>query len=245
MKIAGIYVRRRIFVSAGLVVAVTGVWLYWSRATQPKIDQQAAVPVVAFVRIVGAGEGEKDKLLEENAEFFDPAPLFLPTDRNFQQGPLPSRVVKQPGQVFRDFEPKWHFVANTPLPEYGTANDSGGGNLAEMLGRGNEAPFAGFGRLERSSPPLSPRKGFIAVKTLKTGLLSASGPLEGIDFPMVDYAPVEFVVAVTSVGLMGDPVMVAGSGQEEVDAILRNYLVNVYRIGERLAPGRYVVQIGP
>ena len=36
MQIAGIRIRRRVFVSMGLVVAVTGAWVYWSRANQPK-----------------------------------------------------------------------------------------------------------------------------------------------------------------------------------------------------------------
>ena len=245
MKIAGILVRRRIFVSAGLVIVGTGLWLLWSRATQPKISQKPVVQPVSFVRIVGAGEAERDKLLEESAEFLDPAPLFLPTNRNFQQGPLPGRVVKQPGQVFPEFEPKLHFAANTPLPEYGTAGDLVGGNMADMLVRGSDAPYAGFGRFDLARPNLSRRTGFIEVKALQSGVLSISGPLEGLDLPPFDYAPASFVVAISSAGLIGEPVMVTTSGQDEVDAKLRDYLLSGYRIGERLGPGRYVVQIGP
>lgn len=247
MTIGGIQVRRRFFVSVGLVIAVTGAWVFWSRATQPKIksSQEPRDQPGSFVRIVGAGEGERDQLLEERAEYFDPTPLFLPTSRNFQQGALPSRVVKQPGQVFRDFEPKWHFVETT-LPEYGVTNDVGGGNLTEVLARGIDAPLAGFGRADQTSAPLYRRTGFIEVKSLKNGELSQTEALEGIELPQVDYTPVEFMVAVASSGLIGDPIMVStSSGQDEIDVKLKDYLVKVYRIGERLAPGRYMVLIGP
>jgi len=153
-------------------------------------------------------------------------------------------VVKQPGQVFHDFEPKWHFM-ETALPEYGATNDVGGEGLPEVLARGNDAPFAGLGRIDQTTPPLARRGGFIEVKSLKSGALSISEALVEIEFPPVDYTPVDFIVAVTSTGLTGDPVMIASSGQDEVDVRLKDYLINIYRIGERLAPGRYVVSIGP
>ena len=241
MMIGGIQVRRRFFVSVGLVIAVTGVWLFWSRATQPKISQEPHGQPDAFVRIVGAGEGVRDRLLEERAEYFDPTPLFLPTSKNYQQGP---RVMNTPGQVFRDFEPKWHFVETT-LPEYGASNDAGSGTLPGVLARGVDAPFAGFGRVDQTSPPLARRSGFMEVKSLKNGELSLTATLEGVEFPPVDYAWVEFMVVVASAGLIGDPVMIATSGHDEVDGKLKDYLVKIYRIGERLAPGRYTVIIGP
>ena len=244
MMIGGIQVRRRFFVSVGLVIAVTGLWMFWSRATQPKRNQDTRDQSGSFVRIVGAGEGERNQLLEERAEYFDPTPLFLPTSRNFQQGALPSRVVKQPGQVFDYFEPKWHFVETT-LPEYGVTNEVGSGNLTEVLARGIDAPFAGFGRVDQTSPPLARRSGFMEVKSLKNGELSLTERLEGVELPQVDYTPVEFIVAVASAGLIGEPVMIATSGHDEVDGKLKDYLVKIYRIGERLAPGRYVVMIGP
>ena len=244
MMIAGIAVRRRFFVTVGLLIIATGIWLLWSRATLPKINRNPPAQPVAFVRIVGAGVGGQDALLEEHAEYFDPTPLFLPTKRNFGQGPLPTGVVKQLGQVFRDFEPKWRFVESVP-PEYGVTKDEGGGSLSEVLARGNDAPFAGLGAVDSTTKPLGQRKGYMEVKSLKSGLLSLSGELEGIDFFPVDYAPVDFVVAVASIGLVGDPVLITSSGQEDVDVKLKDYLVKTYRIGERLAPGRYVVSIGP
>lgn len=244
MMIGGIRVRRRFFVSIGLILAVTGAWIYWSRATRPTGRPVPRDQTGSFVRIAGAGEGGRDQLLEERAEYFDPTPLFLPTSRNFQQGALPSRVVKQPGQVFSEFEPKWHFVETT-LPEYGVPSDSDRGSFPELLARGVDAPFAGFGRVDQAGPPLARRSGFMEVKSLKNGELTLAEALEGIELPQVYFTPVEFIVAVASIGLVGDPVLMVTSGQDEIDGKLKDYLVKIYRIGERLAPGRYVVLIGP
>lgn len=244
MKIAGIQIRRRIFVGVGLLIAATGLWLYWSRANQPKINQQTAAAAGAFVRIAGAGQGANDRLMEERAEYFDPTPLFLPTNKNFQQQGLPARVVKQPDQVFRDFEPKLNF-AESALPDYGAMDQVSGNSLPDVLSRGNVAPFGGFGLMDRVNLPLPHRSGYIEVKSLKNGSLSASEALNDAEFPSSDFKPVEFIVAVASAGLIADPVMIATSSNEEIDRKLKDYLVNIYRIGERLAPGRYVVLIGP
>ena len=243
MQIAGIQIRRRVFVSLGLMVAVIGLWLYWSGFNQPRISQATAGPPESFVRI-GQGQGANDRVLEEQAEYFDPTPLFLPTNKNFQQGELPARVVKQPGQVFREFEPKLNFALSA-LPDYGVINESNNNSLTEVLARGNDAPFAGFGSIDRTGQALAARGGYIEVKALKSGTLSFVETLNDVALPQVDYVPVEFMVAVASAGLIGEPVMIATSGKDEVDGKLKDYLVNVYRIGERLAPGRYIVLVGP
>ena len=243
MKIAGIQIRRRFFVSVGLVVAITGVWLYWSRLHQPQIAEASAGQSGSFVRIAGGGQDVRDKVMEERAEYFDPTPLFLPTSKNFEQGPLPSRVVNPP-QVFRDFEPKLNF-AESALPDYGSLDEASGNSLSEVMAGGNVAPYAGFGHIDQAKQSLAKRGGCIEVKTLKNGVLSLVATLNDAELPSADFSPVEFIVAVASAGLIGDPVMKATSGSEEVDGKLKDYLVNVYRIGERLAPGRYVVIIGP
>ncbi len=244
MKIAGIQIRRRFFVSVGLVITVTGAWFFWSRSKHPQVTADIGGQTGPFVRVVGAGQGVSDRVMEERAEFFDPTPLFLPTNRNFQQRELPAWVVKQPGQVFRDFESKLNF-AESALPDYGATDEANSNSISEVLERGNVAPFAGFGASDRASQPLIQRDGFIEVKSLKYGVLASSEALKNLNLGLIDYAPVEFLVAVASAGLIGDPVMITTSGNDEIDGKLRDYLVNSYRIGERLAPGRYVVRIGP
>jgi hypothetical protein len=55
---------------------------------------------------------------------------------------------------------------------------------------------------------------------------------------------VEFLVVISSAGLVGEPVMTTGSEEEDVDSFFRDYLIRSYRLGERLRPGRYRVWVG-
>lgn len=243
MQIGGIRVRRRVFVGLGLAIAGAAGWFYWSKTREhPRgIDQAATKP---FVTLGGDAAGTKDKVLLERAEFFDPTPLFIPTNRNYGQGPLPAAVIKQPGQVFSDFDPKLT-ITETGLASYGADTDTIPQTLPEALARGNEAPLAGFGEVDqvRLSPPQ--RAGYLEVKALHDGSLALSATLLGLNLPRADFAPVEFLIAVGSGGLIGVPVLTVGTGIDEVDVALREYLVKTYHLGERLAPGRYLVSVGP
>jgi hypothetical protein len=243
MRIAGMQVRRRIFVGAGLILVGTGVWYFWSKVTAPGAAE-LAVPVEAFVKIAGSDSGAEGQAMQERAEFFDPTPLFLPTARSYHQGELPLRVVGQPGQVFTDFPAKLNF-AETALPEYGMMGEWGSTRMPEVLTAGNSAPLAGFGQVDRTVAPLDRRSGFLEVKSLRNGSLGLKEPFNVSDWPMVDHIPAEFVVSVSSIGMVGDPVLQISSGSDELDARVREYLLNGARIGERLSPGRYVVMIGP
>jgi hypothetical protein len=59
----------------------------------------------------------------------------------------------------------------------------------------------------------------------------------------------EFLVVVSSSGIVGDlvqmPSSVLGEVDEKADAFFRSYLVKTFRLGERLNPGRYRVVVGP
>jgi hypothetical protein len=243
MTIPSLKFSRRLFVAAGLVVIATGTWYYWTKARQ-----QAPPPAVRqpepFVKLVGSGQATGNRVMEERAEYFDPTPLFVPTDWNYGQGPLPARVVRQPGQVFNNIPPKAAFNENS-LASFGSSPQSSVESLPEMLARGNEAPFAGFGQVDTVQPTLAERAGFIEVKALGHGGLVMSESVKNAILPRRDFAPVEFLVLVGRAGLVGDPVLTAGSGWEDLDAAVRNYLVKIFRLGDRLAPGQYVVSFGP
>jgi hypothetical protein len=245
MKFAGITIRRRLFVGFGLAVAVTGAWVVWTRQQKPLAGAppRGAEP---FVKLAGddATQDARDRVLAERAMYFDPTPLFIPTKWNYGQEPLPARVERQPGQVFADFRAKLNF-SEANLARYGAGEENVTVSLPEILARGNEAPFAGFGEGDTLRPTLPGRSGFVSVKALHDGNLVLATSLENLKLPQRDFLPVEFLVAVGKTGLLGEPVLTVGSGADEVDAAIRDHLVKIFRLGERLAPGRYMVSVGP
>ncbi|MFI5335288.1 MAG: hypothetical protein ACHQ5A_00780 [Opitutales bacterium] len=237
------HLQRRLFVATGLLVAASGVWYFWTWYRTPSSGVVARQPT-AFVQVAGQGEGNADQVMQERAELLDPTPLFIPTGKNFGQGELPARVVRQPGQVFGDYEAKMDF-SDSGLATYGAAVDPTPDSLPEVLGRGNEAPFAGFGQIDTSRSPLAIRAGMIEVKSFTDGNIVISHAISDLILPKTDFAPAEFIVAVGNSGLLGEPVLTTSSGSEENDAVLREFLDTGFRLGERLPPGRYVVAIGP
>ncbi len=190
-----------------LVTAATYYWNRFQKEAVPPESEKTPEPFVTFDNRHGE---ERDRFLEEKADYFDPTPLFLPTSRNYGQGALPAAVVRQPGQVFGDFEPVLNLVPETALQNFGEDGGRATVNLQEILVRGNNAPFAGFGQVDAILTLLPERKGHIEINALQTGQLNISETLSGDRLPEEDFRPVEFLVAVSPAGLIGDPVTDCG-----------------------------------
>ncbi len=236
--------KRRIAVGLVLALAVTFVWVWWSRRVTEPLAREAPPAAAPFVQVAGARATAADRVLQERADYFDPAPLFIPTARNYFGGRgLPPELVRQPGQVFVDFGAKFQF-GDGGLTAYGTEAAAAPESLPEVLSRANEAPFAGFGEQGGGRAPLPERGAWAEFKHLASGELRLAEAL-AVTPPRRDFAPLEFLVVVGTAGLVGDPLLTAGSGRSEVDAFFQEQLARPQRIGERLPPGRYRVTIGP
>lgn len=227
-----------------LLVALTALagWWQWRRA-MPTAPVIASSPLSPLVRVVSADSATPDQVLRERAELLDPTPLFFPTEWNY--GLQPERVASlgQLGQVFGSFEAKLTVgdqsmvpfrLEGTPVPE----------KLSDVLSQGSEASFDGMGQIDRQRSTLPVRAGHVEVRDLENGNLIISQSLTGISPPRGDFAPLEFLVTVSSGGMVGDPVLTTASEGEDVDNFFRDYLVRSYRLGERLLPGRYRVLVG-
>lgn len=227
-----------------LVIVLAGAaWWAWSERMSVRPGEGGARSPAPFVRLTGAGQAAADRVLQERAEFFDPTPLFLPTPRNAGQGGLPARLVAQPGQVFRDFPAKWS-VADASLPIYGAEVVAAPEGLAEVMARANEAPFAGIGEVSVPVGRVASRAAFIEIKSMQGNNLITEA-INGVALPKGDFAPLEFLATVSAFGLVGEPLLVGGSGLDEVDGFFRDYLVRTFRLGEKVAPGVYRVVVGP
>jgi hypothetical protein len=243
MRIGKFEFKRRVLVGLVFALAATGVWWIWTRSRE-----RAVVAVVApkqpFVRLARTSGSAEDLILREQAEYFDPTPLFFPTEWNFGQKGLPESMRRQPGQVFGSFEEKFTFQDQGIKP-YGAEAPALPEQLADMLNQGNDAPFAGMGQTGVPRPVLAERNGFLEIRGMHDGKIIVAQSLTGLAMPHADFVPLEFIAIVSSVGLVGEPVLVTGSGREEVDVFLRTYLAKTFHLGERLSPGLYRVLVGP
>lgn len=246
-----ITVKRRVWIGLIFVLSVTGAWWGWTKAKPPSVAI-AAPPQQPFVRLTPVGPGTNDRILRERADLFDPTPLFFPTEWNFGQSPLRDSIRRQPGQAFGSFEPKLTF-AEQNMKSYGNEESVVLQNLPDVLAQGNEAPFAGMGQIDMHRQPLAERSGFLDVRRLVDGEPVILQALTGLMLPHMDFDPVEFLIAVSSGGIVGEPVVghwslsdsVVAGGSEELEVFFRSYLVKTFRLGERLHPGRYRVLVGP
>jgi hypothetical protein len=234
--------KRRVYVGTLLALMAVAGWWAWSQRTRAAASAAAAGPA-PFVRVSGPTQGAGDRALQERADLFDPAPLFIPTARNYGQGQLPAALVKQPGQVFADFGAKLNFDEGG-LGTYGASNLAADENLVDVLSRSNEVPFAGLGESGVTPPQLPARSALVQIKKLGESELHEF-VIPELAVPRADFSPVEFVVAVGPAGLIGDPLLTLGSGRDEVDAFFQDFLAKTYRVGSVLSPGRYRVLIGP
>jgi hypothetical protein len=217
-----------------------------------RTENVARLAAAPRVSVVPLEEGLGDRRLREQAMLFDPTPLFLPTEWNTSQRPLPVAVQRQPGQIFRPFDPQPPYGAGELALPVGAAPLLPKSPV-ELLKDSPHDPFLAFDREDVPLTPLSSRPGLLEVRKVATGEMVFVHNLEaGAMLPAgrTDWQPAEFLVAVTAFGLLGRPVQgrpvdTANSDIEEVDAFFRDYLVKTLHLGERLPPGMYRVVVGP
>ncbi len=234
--------KRRVWIGGLFAVLAVGGWIFWTERSQTASLTRPA-DRQPFVRLAGSSGEAQDAVLREKADLLDPTPLFFPTEHNFGQRPLREDRLKQPGQVFGSFDPKFA-ISSGGLSLYGQEVANVPEKLSDVLTSGDEAPFDGFGRYDRDRFALPVRSGFLEVRDALNGNVVINQSLAGLSMPRTDASPVEFLVVVSPAGMVGEPFLVSGSEWDEVDSYLRNYLIKTYRLGERLLPGSYRVSIG-
>lgn len=239
MHIGGIEVKRRVWISLGFAVVVIASWWLWTSSVVVVTSAQPSANHPSVV-LAAALKGPGDSALREQAEYMDPTPLFFPTKWNF----VPENIIRQPGQIFGWIEPKLVFLEPN-IKSNSAESPTSAANLAEIVKSGNEAPFAGIG--ERNIVPvvLDERGGFLEISRLRDGKTIIAQKLENIPGLDANFSPFEFLISVGPSGLNADPIVMNGSGREEMEVFLRTFLAKSFRVGERLAPGTYRILIGP
>jgi hypothetical protein len=237
---------RRIWLIAGagaLVVAVFVLWLFSRSSAPPEASGLSRpVPMVGLTRLNG---GTTDQEVREQAELFDPTPLFLPTRWNVQPQRLPAGADRESGTAFAAFDPKLLFDKDTLVLSFPAAVATPT-RPVEALSVGTiPRPLLGLGRVDLAVEPLPARGGFAEVSAAGTGEPVLAQALPGAAPPAGDWAPLEFLVGINAMGLVGPPQLIHSSGNEAVDGYFRAFLAGNFRLGARLRPGFFHVRIGP
>lgn len=195
---------------------------------------------------------ERGVLVQAEVELRDLRPLFLPTERNAalpEPRLEPGRTYLQAEALEPSFSDAEAQISNS-LPAVATL---GGGAISKAAPADalslKETPLSlhGFGRAPNAVTEFKARGGYVEVTAMKDGRRLFGKPLPMDARPPSDksWAPVELIAAVDSAGLVSPLVVTEGLGVDEVDAHFRNYLAQIYRIGERLSPGFYRITVAP
>ncbi|MDF9832389.1 hypothetical protein M2103_000599 [Ereboglobus sp. PH5-5] len=239
-----------------LVALVAGISVLVGIVRLPVAVPRATSSDPATLNIAHMGDKQRNRILDEEALLLDPAPLFLPTSHNYTQADLASISHREPEQAFRAFPPSYAysddaFTIRYPDPVQIPARP------VEALGYGHtQTPYATLGRAEFPLAPLPARQASVEVVHAGTGRVVLELPVpqpetRPADMPDAlatgDWSPLEFLAAIDVTGLAAPPTLIKGTGPPAVVQYLSKYLDKNLHIGFRLelAPGLYIVRIGP
>lgn len=201
---------------------------------------------LAAVGLERIGEEGKNALLREEATLRDPTPLYLPTQWNAGENAVPATARLDPGRQFHDYPP-WlvykenELALNFPPPVAVPKRPADAFAVDKP-----SAPYAGLGQVDSKIQPLAPRGAFARVVSAGDGRQALAEPLPDARPPGdVPWEPLEFLVAIDTVGVIRPPVLTASSHVASVDQYFQDYLTRTLHVGERLRPGFYRVSIGP
>lgn len=196
--------------------------------------------------VIGLLREHEDPALREHLLLTDLKPLYLPTERNAGTRTLPAGVRRAPGDVFVAFPPRLQFPGER-LPVFIEAPSVAPANAVAALTANARGQLDEFGRVDPAAKAAVVPSAGITIRSLREGtpVLRDVVGVEGSPLATRDWDRVEFSVVVDPAGLVGVPVLLRGSGVEEVDGFLPGYLTRGFRLGERLPPGVYRVIVSP
>ncbi len=233
--------KRRWLISAAVAVLAMVIVLPLFRAPRISSFTTPAKKPVPPIRLI---PGRPDEL-----DLRDLAPLFLPTKYNARPTELHAR---EPGSsyfyrdevhlVFADVNPALKIRSSVAVPK----------SPIETLADTPDPLALGIGRTNADIEPMPANGSHLDVYSGEgaRSVLSVVLPVDAEPTSLaksanLDWHPLELEAAVDATGLVGPLLITSSSGVEDVDSHYRNYLVRVFRIGDRLPPGFYRIVIGP
>ena len=231
--------KRWVFPAMGALVVLGGVALLFRAPGRTRVGALKPVqPPAGAVKLVSLRKNE--------AALTDPTPLFLPTEWNAGQNALPANTQREPGGSFQGYPAKLAFAEAELKLDFPTTVAMPDRPADALASDRSGLIFLGLGQSERPVVQLVDRNAFIEILEASTGVRLLAQPLADARPPGgVAWQPMEFLVAVDAMGLVGPPILTESSRVAAVDGYFQDYLVKTLHAGERLAPGFYRVCIGP
>ena len=238
---------KRVWV-AGIAVAaaVHAAGLFLFQAI-PETGRPAPMERESRVILVGPEHfGAENESLWEQAMLRDSEPLFLPTRWNNSQALPTPALTRRPADLFAPYPPRWSY-AETDFGLREEVFQAPVRTAMETYRQWNDPVVSRFGRGEEVVPALPERQA-------RVELVSLSGEvLRSVDVRVDDapaalrqlWLPVEFSLQVDSVGVIGEPIMLRGSGLEPVDRFLRRAIRGELLSRGLPPPGYYRILAGP
>lgn len=195
--------------------------------------------------IYTSGDGPLNELIQEQSALLDFEPLFLPTEHNASVYLEMSDLVERT-EPFSRLPPRL-LVSEENFQSPQRAMPAPLEQPEEMLERDTAGSFGAFGQLSSTQEALNPRSGSIEI--YRDGAIQPIA-IEQLQISVVEEAVnnlsgiLEWRVAVGEIGLVGQPLLIRGSGLESVDAAAATFLLEAAPQWG-LTPGYYRVVMGP
>jgi hypothetical protein len=240
--------QQRIWILAGGGAAIGGllILMLFRIPDKARLDGEKPSKPTANVGLSMMNGGATDSLLHLETTLRDPTPLFLPTPWNAGEIAMPSQARREPGGSFQGYSPKPMFAEaelQLALPSPVAVPRTPAGIFA--LGQAS-LTYWGFGQVDQPIRPLPPRGAFVEILGAGDGHRRLAQPLADAQPPGEQpWQPLQFLVAVDAIGVVGPPVLTVSSRVAAVDGYFQSFLVGKLHIGELLGPGFYRISIGP
>jgi len=222
----------------GALLAVLAILLLFRAPAGPRVGAIKPVPA-------SGGSVKLVRLKPNEAALTDPTPLFLPTEWNAGQNALPANTQREPGGSFQGYPAKLAFAETELKLNFPSAVAVPSRPADALAADRSGQSFLGIGQVDRPVAQLVVRNAFIEILAAVNGQRLLAQPLNDANPPAGAWQPMEFLLAVDPMGLVGPPTLTESSRVAAVDGYFQNYLVKTLHAGQRLAPGFYRVCIGP
>jgi hypothetical protein len=183
------------------------------------------------------------EMTRDQSMLMDSAPLFLPT-RWSTSGTRHVEYTDSQSDMFESFSPEITLNADRMKPpatdvpvDKNAVSAKVDAHSTFLIGRSGDAS---------GKQVMNARSAFYEVHAAQDGKLIMTGTIQNPIPEAGDllWQPAEFWVRVVQEGVMGSPLLTSGSGNDSLDAALRNIVSSEKKIA-LLPPGYYRVVIGP